>query len=534
MRFLFTFFSILFCFTLHAQELTVKSFSESKSDLSARTYPRMDNNDKPCALVKVQLASAGAVVEGSVIGKVEYKTSEYWVYMPRGSKRLTVKLEGYLPLPVEFNALESSTTYVLTISGVVNNGGQTQEVRTRTGWIILDSEPQGASVYINNEYVGNTPLDNYKQAYGTYSYRLEMPNYHNLDGTLELNASRYEKTFKLAPAFGSIAISGISGATVLLDGKQTGKTTPCTLTEVASGQHTITLQKAKYAPRQLTAQVQDGQTTSLTANLDARFAMLTINTLQGAQIYVDGTQMGTSKYTEGLMEGYHDIEARLAHHKTASRQVQVTAGQPQTITLNPTPIYGSLDVVSTPRNATITIDGKQVGQTPNTIDQLLEGEHSVTLSLNGYGSITKNVTIKDGQTATISETLQKNNIVLSPAGALTGPGFVAVDDDRIFDVVENNAQFPGGEDACYKWLSEQIMYPDSCQEHGIQGRVFVSFVVNTDGSVVEVKVMRSPDDNLSKEAERVVKLMPKWEPATRGKKPVRSRFNLPIMFRFKD
>ena len=406
--------------SLHAQELTVKSFSESGSDLSARTYSRMDNNDVPCALVKVRLASAGAVFEGSVMGSVEYKTSEYWVYMPKGSKRLTVKLEGYLPLPVEFEPLESSTTYVLTITGVVNNGGQTQEVRTRTGWIILDSEPQGASVYINNEYVGDTPLDNYKQAYGTYSYRLEMPNYHSQNGTLELNASRYEKTFKLAPAFGSIAISGISGATVLLDGKQTGKTTPCTLTEVASGQHTITLQKAKYAPRQLTAQVQDGQTTSLTANLDARFASLTIISLKGAQIYVDGKQMGTSKYTEELMEGYHDIEARLAHYKTATLQVQIRAGQPQIINLDPTPIYGSLDVISTPRNAIITIDGKQYGQTPNTIDQLLEGEHSITLSLTGYSTVTKSVTISDGQTATLSEMLQNGRpitITCKDAGA---------------------------------------------------------------------------------------------------------------------
>ncbi len=112
-----------------------------------------------------------------------------------------------------------------------------------------------------------------------------------------------------------------------------------------------------------------------------------------------------------------------------------------------------------------------------------------------------------------------------------GPVVESVDDDKIFDVVEQNAQFPGGEEACYKWLGEHIKYPSICQEQGIQGRVFVSFVVNKDGSIVDVKVMRSPDDNLSKEAERVVKQMPKWKPARQGNKTVRSRFNLPVMFR---
>ena len=120
------------------------------------------------------------------------------------------------------------------------------------------------------------------------------------------------------------------------------------------------------------------------------------------------------------------------------------------------------------------------------------------------------------------------------AAVVTGPvgPVVEVDtDDRIYEIVEENAMFPGGDDACYKWLSEHIKYPAISQEQGVQGRVFVSFVVNRDGSIVDVKVVRSPDPNLSKEAERVVKLMPKWKPARQGNKAVRSRFNLPVLFR---
>ena len=84
----------------HAQELSVKDFEVRTNDLSARTQSRQDNNGNDCALVKVQLAASGAKFEGNVVGDVKYDTSEYWVYMPQGSKRMTVKLEGYLPLEV--------------------------------------------------------------------------------------------------------------------------------------------------------------------------------------------------------------------------------------------------------------------------------------------------------------------------------------------------------------------------------------------------------------------------------------------------
>ena len=67
-----------------------------------------------------------------------------------------------------------------------------------------------------------------------------------------------------------------------------------------------------------------------------------------------------------------------------------------------------------------------------------------------------------------------------------GPIVEADDDDRIFDIVEENAQFPGGDEACFKWLSEHIKYPTICQEQGVQGRVTVQFVVNRDGSIVDV------------------------------------------------
>ena len=104
-------------------------------------------------------------------------------------------------------------------------------------------------------------------------------------------------------------------------------------------------------------------------------------------------------------------------------------------------------------------------------------------------------------------------------------------DDEIYDVVEVNAQFPGGDAACMKWIKDHIKYPEECIEKEIQGRVQTSFVVEKDGSITDAKVLRSPHPLLSEEAIRVVKAMPKWAPAKVKGQTVRSRFNLPVSFR---
>jgi TonB family protein len=104
------------------------------------------------------------------------------------------------------------------------------------------------------------------------------------------------------------------------------------------------------------------------------------------------------------------------------------------------------------------------------------------------------------------------------------------DNDSIYGVVDELASFPGGEAACMKWLSDHIKYPEECKKEGIEGRVHVQFVVNKDGSIPEVNVLKSPHPLLSEEAIRVVKAMPKWKPAKANGEIVRQRFILPIKF----
>lgn len=102
---------------------------------------------------------------------------------------------------------------------------------------------------------------------------------------------------------------------------------------------------------------------------------------------------------------------------------------------------------------------------------------------------------------------------------------------KTFNEPETMPQFPGGPTGLIKYLSEKLVYPKLAEKNGIQGRVITSFVVNKDGSITDVKVVRSVDSLLDKEAVRVVSSMPKWIPGTLNGKAVRVKYHIPVTFR---
>ncbi|MBP5418410.1 MAG: energy transducer TonB [Bacteroidales bacterium] len=104
------------------------------------------------------------------------------------------------------------------------------------------------------------------------------------------------------------------------------------------------------------------------------------------------------------------------------------------------------------------------------------------------------------------------------------------DDNAIFFTAEEMPIFPGGESALMKYLAQSVKYPAIAQDNGVQGRVFVSFVIDKNGDVTDVKVMRPTDPNLDKEAIRVVKSMPKWTPGKQRGKAVKVSYTVPINF----
>ena len=107
-------------------------------------------------------------------------------------------------------------------------------------------------------------------------------------------------------------------------------------------------------------------------------------------------------------------------------------------------------------------------------------------------------------------------------------------EQEVFTIVEQMPSFPGGDEKMYKYLGNNIKYPQVARETGIQGRVFVNFVVEPDGSVSNVKVLRGIGGGCDEEAMRVVKAMPKWTPGKQRGKAVRVSYTLPVVFKLQN
>ncbi|MCI6393478.1 MAG: energy transducer TonB [Bacteroidales bacterium] len=98
-------------------------------------------------------------------------------------------------------------------------------------------------------------------------------------------------------------------------------------------------------------------------------------------------------------------------------------------------------------------------------------------------------------------------------------------------MVEQKPSFPGGESAMYKWLQDNIIYPAAASEEGVQGKVTVQFIVEKDGSITHVQVVRGKHPALDAEAARVIRKMPRWTPGRNNGQPVRVTYHLPVQFK---
>ena len=127
--------------------------------------------------------------------------------------------------------------------------------------------------------------------------------------------------------------------------------------------------------------------------------------------------------------------------------------------------------------------------------------------------------LDDGQPAKSVKKEKANNPDMTP------------DKNGVYQIVEEMPKFPGGEDALMDYVSKNVVYPKEAQEKGISGRVFVGFIVEKDGSVSDVKVLRGIGGGCDEEAVRVISGLPKWKPGKQEGKPVRVSYQMPINFK---
>lgn len=110
---------------------------------------------------------------------------------------------------------------------------------------------------------------------------------------------------------------------------------------------------------------------------------------------------------------------------------------------------------------------------------------------------------------------------------------VAKKNQQVFDVVEKMPEYPGGQAALFEYLQKNVKYPADAEKKKVEGRVLVTFVVNTDGSITDIEVFKKAFPSLDAEAVRVISGMPKWVPGEQKGQKVRVKYTVPISFRLK-
>ena len=390
-----------------AQTMSVAGFEERPMDMDARvTHPVTDPNGQTCALIKVETTQTGFGFDTGVIQvvKTEQKIGEVWVYVQPRVKKITIMHQDYEPVRDYYfptGALKEATVYLLKLrtAGAPVQAASTQQ---HSGFLIINSEPQGAEVWLNNESTGEVTPFRRKLVIGDeVPYRLSLPLYHDEAGMVTVDQPRKELQFALRPAFGSVMVTSTpSGALVFLDEKQVGQT-PLTLDRIASGSHSLRLQAPQYAVERRNVSVADGQTANVAVTLAARFAEITVQAPQGAVVTVDGDRKGSGTLSWRQGEGLCDIVVSMVGHRDARRQLEVVAGRAQTVQLTPQPIYGSASVDSDLMDAEIWIDGKQYGVTPNVVERLLVGSHTLVLKKSGYADLQQQFSVEEGKEASL-------------------------------------------------------------------------------------------------------------------------------------
>ena len=330
-----------------AQELTVKSFKLAGSDLTAQTQPRKDLNDRNCALIKVGVGLQGVQFEGGIMGNVENKIGEYWVYMPQGNRLLKVKHANYAPVMVTFadygvEKLKSNRTYELIITA---SGSVIGPVDAGGNFYALTVSPKDAKVSIDGVLQSSSSDGEYSAMlpYGSHTYKVEAGGYISKSGSFTISSSDM---------------------------------TPLNVSLVSAM-----------------------ATVSVTCPTPA------------VSLYVDKKSVGTIPWTGNLKEGMHLIEAKKEGYRSQQRTINLSQQQRLDVAFAElAAIQGNLSVNYKPFGADVYIDGKKVGQSPRVFNGILVGSHKVEIKKDGYGTDCKTVSILEGQTATLSGELTTGTI----------------------------------------------------------------------------------------------------------------------------
>ncbi len=350
-----------------------------------------------------------------------------------------------------------SKTRLWIVLGIVSLGLLTAVTAhaARTIPVYIDTDPQGAVVYVDSEQsapIGTTPLKRVRIARGNHTLIFKKDGYEL--GKLQVNIRRWKQRISFSlKARAKISVSpgntGAQGASLKVDGKVVGQLP--TQVEVQSGRHLIQVERKGYKPFSQWADLKGGQVMTLPVMLEEQAkpvgSVLVAGDIPGAPIYIDGDPQGvTPSVVDNLAEGAHILEIRPPDAEVFRQEIQVIAGK--RITVNPklqtkASKGGSLRIVANVSGAMIRVDGQDVGQAPANLDDLQPGEHIIEASASGYAPLQETVEVEAGKQKVLSLTLERGAAERSIVVNTDAEGaIVFVDGDKKGPppVVVNNAE----------------------------------------------------------------------------------------------
>ena len=340
-----------------AQSISVKSFRALPMDMTASSLEgkRIDQNGQMAALIKVMTTETGFVFEGGTLGIVDtqQRVGEIWVWVPRGLRKIT----------------------------------------------ILHQQLGGLRDY-------RFPVE--IEAERTYEMVLTSAK---IETIIKEEVRQQYLTFQVSPA----------NATLEVNDQLWGLDSDGIATKyVEFGTYTYRVRAADYFIEAGVVTVDNSDSTKIvTVTLKPDCAEITLSVDADAEIWVNNEKKGVRIWTGPMGNGMYKIECKQAGHETTMISKGITKDMNgDTIVLNvPRPIYGSLNVESNPNLATLYIDGKEIGKTPKSINEILVGSYEIKLTKDGYVDHTETIVINKGKRTQIKATLDKEGFMFPPTNS---------------------------------------------------------------------------------------------------------------------
>lgn len=389
---------------------------------------RIDQNGDVAALIRVVTPEKGFVFEGGTLGVVDtkQKVGEIWVWVPRGARKISIMHQQLGVLrdyryPIE---IEAERTYEMVLTTARIETIIKEEIREQ--YLMFQISPPDAVLEVNDQLWTVSPTGNASKlvGFGTYTYRVQAPNYYPEAGNVTVNdpenTHRLEVT--LLPNFGWIEVPGtdvLRDALVYIDNSLIGKA-PCKSEGIKSGKHNVKIMKDLYESFSATVTVNDNEVTMVSPELVANFAHVTLQVDADAEIWVNDERKGTRIWTGDLAFGVYRVECKQVDHESSMLKLEITNQMSDEVfnLEKPKPILSTLLVESEPAIATIYIDGDSVGETPKIVKDIPVGQHKIRLTKEGYADHSETVIVKKKERAQVSATLSP---LVSPTTSAATP-----------------------------------------------------------------------------------------------------------------